>query len=574
MAFGYGSGSSAAAAADMSTDNVQLILADQDRLAEKRRPYESIFRDLDRNMDPFGSGGFSSKVGATTPQRDMDDLYDVTAIEGLDRYTSTIAGLTVPRQKRWHGVEFASAELMKIRNVQRWCEVATDRLFIARYASGTGFVAQSYADIKQEGKYGTSGLWIGEKVGEGLFYKTPHLAELFIDDDYCGQVGRVHRLYCTTILNAWREIEASGRGGTLSDKSMKKLEDPKARHDEIEILHVVRPNAEYEPGYLGPKGMPIESLYIEVDSKHLIRRSGYYSMPIPVSRASTMPGDPWGRSPAMKVLATVKGLQVMARTIIDAGNKSVDPPLLFNDDSDITKIITKPGGATAGGVDDQGRQMVHPLYTGAQLPIGLEMQQSERATVQRVFLEEFYRLITNPSDRMTATQVIEQLNKEGVLIAPFAGRRETEKLGPMIDRELEIMMRAGAIPPLPDEAKEAGARPKIRMNNPLSRMARAEEVSGFTRTLEIGVQAVSAGLADALDRIKVDEGMVEVADVLGVRPSIIRSDEEVAQIKQDRTDKETAAQAAQVIPAAAGAAKDLASANDISTRLASGGGMG
>jgi hypothetical protein len=565
------SGTVAAAngAASMSSDDIQLVLADQERLAQKRSVYEGTFREIDRFVDPFGGGGFLKSSGV--PMADMADLYDVSAIKGLKRYTSTIAGITIPRQKRWHGVEFDNPDLMNNRNVQRWCAMAADRLFIARYASKTGFVSASYSDIKQEGKYGTSGLWIGEKVGEGLFYKTPHLSELYIDEDYCGNIGRVHRLYCTTILNAYREVEKGG--GMLSDAAMKKLEDPKARHQEIEILHVVRPNAQYEPGYLGARGKPIESLYIEVAEKHLIRRSGYYSMPIAVSRADVSPGDPWGRSPAMEVLATTKGVNAIARTILDAGNKAVDPPLLFADDSDITKVITRPGGLTPGGLDDQGRQMVKPLYTGAQIPVGREIQAEERSVIASAFLEEFYRLITDPSDRMTATQVVEQLNKEGVLIAPFAGRRETEKLGPMVERELEIMMRAGIIPPPPPEVKEAGAKPKIRMTNPLSRMARAEEVSGFTRALEIGVQAAAAGSPDALDRLKVPEGVAAVAELLGVRPELIRSDEEVAQIQQDRADKEAAAMAAQVVPAAAGAAKDLAGANQIAASLDNGGGF-
>jgi hypothetical protein len=104
-------------------------------------------------------------------------------------------------------------------------------------------------------------------------------------------------------------------------------------------------------------------------------------------------------------------------------------------------------------------------------------------------------------------------------------------------------------------------------------MARAEEVSGFTRALEIGVQAAAAGSPEALDRLKIADGVAAVAEVLGVRPELIRSDEEVAQIQQDRADKEAAAQMTQVLPAAAGAAKDLAGANEIAANLAAGGGM-
>jgi hypothetical protein len=151
-----------AVAGTLDTETIGLILADQDRLKTIRTTYESVWREIDYYVDPFGAGGFDKTTGIN---RNVENLYDVTAIDGLDRYTAAIAGITIPRQQRWHGVEFADPELMKIANVQRWCEHATDRLFQARYAADTGFEAQMYEDIRQEGKYGTSALWIGERVG-------------------------------------------------------------------------------------------------------------------------------------------------------------------------------------------------------------------------------------------------------------------------------------------------------------------------------------------------------------------------------------------------------------------------
>jgi hypothetical protein len=460
--------------ATLDTETIDLIISNHSRLVTARSPYEPIWRDIDYYIDPFGAGGFDKRTGIT---RDVDELFDVTGIDGLDRYTAAIAGITIPRQQRWHGVEFADAELMKIPNVKRWCERATDRLFTARYAPDTGFEAQMYEDIRQEGKYGTSALWIGERVGYGLFYKTIHLSEIYIDENYSGRVDTVHRCYTTTLKEAAKEHKAEN----LSPASQRDLADPKQCHREIEILHVIRPNSEYEPGYLGAKGFRVESLYIELREKHVISRKGFHSMPIPVSRHITGPRDVYGRSPAMKVLATVKGANTMARTNLDAGNRAVDPPLLYADDADITKIVTRPGGLTAGGVNENGKPLVVPLLTGAQLPVGMELIEQERGVIKRAFLDEFFRLLSDPSDRMTATQVMETLQKEGVLIAPYAGRRETEKLGPMVERELDIMMRAGAIEPFPPEVLEAKAKPRVNMTNPLSRMARAEEVTGFTR---------------------------------------------------------------------------------------------
>jgi hypothetical protein len=552
----------------LDTETIGLIMADHDRLKNLRSPYESLWREIDYYVDPFGAGGFNK---TTTPSRDVEDLFDVTAIDGLDRYTAAIAGITIPRQQRWHGLEFGDPELMKIVNVQRWCEHATDVLFKMRYAPDSGFEAQMYEDIRQEGKYGTSALWIGERFGDGygLFYKAVHLSEIFVDENFSGRVDTVHRRYETTLKQAAREHGAEN----LSAKSRADLEDPKKCNRPIEILHVIRPNAIYEPGFFGAKGFLVESLYIEIAEKHRISRKGFHSMPIPVSRHITGPRDVYGRSPAMKVLATTKGVNQMSRTIIDAGNRAVDPPLLYADDADITKIVTRPGGATAGGVNEQGQPLIHPLITGAQLPIGMELVEQERGVIKRAFLDEFFRLLTDPSDRMTATQVMETLQKEGVLVAPYAGRRETEKLGPMVGRELDLLMRAGKIAPFPDEVREAKAKPCVNMTNPLSRMARAEEVTGFTRLVEIGIQAAGAGRQDALDRINFDEGMKVSAEVLGVRPSLVYSDDELAAIRQEKASQTQQAQVAQAAPGLSQAALNMAKTRQIASDLGEGGGL-
>lgn len=548
-------------------DWVRQVLADQGRMEGERAPYESTYRDIDRFIDPFGAGGF---LQLSPGNRRIEDLYDVTAVEGLDRCTAAIAGLTIPRNQQYELVTFADKDLMKIPAVKRWCAHATERKYLCRYAPHAGFETQAHEDIRQECKYGTAPLWCDERKGVGLFYKSLHLSECYIDENYYGRVDRVHRRFTYTL----RQIVDLFGLDALSDKMRVAWDDPKKRNDRFELIHMVRPNADLERGRLGPIGKPVESVYIGVDEKFVLRRGGYYTMPLTVSRHITGPRDKYGRSPAMKTLATVKGANAMARTLLDAGNRAVNPPILFHDDAQITQLITKPGGLNPGGIDEYGRILARPMETGGALPYGMELLEKEREVIDKSFLGEFFRLLSDPSDRMTATQVIETLQKEGVLIAPYIGRRETEKAQPISERELDILMRADQIDPFPDEVLEAGARPIFVMQNPAARMARAEEVGAFTRWVEIGVQAASAGAPEALDRVNWDSGMVEIGEVLGVKPTHIRTDEEVDAIRQSRQQQQEMANVAEVAPKAAGAVLDLAKANDLSNQLAGGGGLG
>jgi hypothetical protein len=134
-------------------------------------------------------------------------------------------------------------------------------------------------------------------------------------------------------------------------------------------------------------------------------------------------------------------------------------------------------------------------------------------------------------------------------------------------------MRNMQVRPMPPQMVEAGAVPLVFMKNPLARMARAGEAAAFTRWVEIGVQAAGAGRPEALDRVNFDAGMVGVGEVLGVRASWMLSDDELAQLRQQREAEKQAAAATDVVPAAADAALSLARANQIGQSLQAGGGL-
>ena len=44
---------------------------------------------------------------------------------------------------------------------------------------------------------------------------------------------------------------------------------------------------------------------------------------------------------------------------------------------------------------------------------------------------------------MTATEVLERAREKGALLAPTMGRQQSEALGPMIEREIDILVECG-----------------------------------------------------------------------------------------------------------------------------------
>lgn len=550
--------------------NDDLVKADLRRhelLKNERAPLEGLFRDAEQLCDPIAAGGFNGPV--PTLRRNYN--FDSTAMDGLDRFEAALGAVTMPKTERWLGLTVYDKDLARAPTVQRWLEHATDRCWDCMYAPHAAFGVATSEDRRALGCYGTGALWVDEDKGRGLFFRALHMSENYIDVDFRGQVDTDHREFELTS----RQVHQMFGEDNLSPKMREAYADSaKCDSHKFRMLHVVRPNDQVDLDKFDYRGKAIASRYIAIDEKWLIRQGGYYTMPIPVSRNSTSPRQKYGSSPMFKVMGTAAGLNEIAKTILRAGHKAVDPALAYYDDGDISKLVTKPGGLNPGLMDGEGRMLVGPIPSGGNHMLGRDIQESERAVVKGAFLEDFFRVLTDPGDRWTATQVLEMVAKQGVLIAPFADRYETEKVGVLVERVLDILLRAGQIAPMPPEMTEANARPLVFMKNPLARMARAGEAAAFTRWVEIGVQAAGAGRPEALDRVDFDAGMVGVGEVLGVRPSWMLDDDQLTAMRQQREQEKQAAAIAQVVPDAAGAALDLAKANQIGEGLGRGGGMG
>ncbi len=544
-------------------DQVREHLRNHDRLAMLRAPWEAVWREIDERVNPMGAGTIGASAGAAGRMSRAGTVkgaqnFDVTAVESLDRFAAAMAAITVPRNTQYIRLKFGDKDLDKLPEVRRWCEYAGDRLHAIRYAPHAAFAVQATKDFRQLGRYGVGPLWTAEKKGVGMFYRALHMAECYIDEDYSGQVDTVHRRYTLTARQCQQEFGPDALTAKMRDAiANKKLET------EFELLHVVCPNVDIEPDRFDWRGKRVASLSIAIDEKVFLRRAGFNSMPISVSRHMSEAGELYGWSPAMKVLPAIRSANVMKQTIMRSAHKMVDPALAFFDDDGITSLVTRPGGLNPGLVDELGNLRVAALPTGSNLPIGMEMIEGERADIRTGFLEDFFKILTDPSDRMTATQVLEMVGKQGVLVAPYAGQYETEKQNPVTMRDLDLAMAAGQIDPFPDVVLEAGAYPKIEYENPLTRMARAEEAAGLTRWFEAMTPLAQIDNGAVFDHIDTDNAAPGLADVLGVRPSWVATPAQVAAKRKARADSEAVASGAGQLADVAGAYKDIASANQI-----------
>lgn len=535
-----------------------MVKADQrdhERLISERAPYESTWREVDE-LFPDGAGGFNqASPGALRGQQ----LYDVTHVQQGSRFAAAMCAITTPEHEMYIRPRFLNPDLQKLRPVAEWCERNGPRLYAMRHALHTGFTTAVGEDWDQSGRYGTAPLWCDATEGRGLFYQALHLSSAYIDVDFAGLVNRVH------LTHSWRADQLEEKFGrdALTPKMRKALDDGKPE-TKFELVHIVAPNREWDPERLDWRRNPIASRWLALDEKMYVRRRGYHSMPVSVSRHATSPGEIYGRSPAIRVLPTIMGLQQVQKTTMRAAHKAVDPALLFNNDDGVTSLVTKPGGLNPGLIDDAGRPMVARMPGGeAGLPWAENHAERERAVIEREFLEEVYKILSDPNSRMTQMEVLEVVKAQGMLVRPFAGRYMREKQHPLSQRELELALRAEQIEPFPPEVTEAGEWPMIEYENILAEMARASSTSRTLRFVEAATGIGTLAQTPAGEIVDIEATLRGTAEEIGVKPSYLLDPKVVASNKAKRAEVEQAAMNAEMLGAAGGAALDIAKANSV-----------
>lgn len=531
-------------------------IRDLERLQSERWPWVTTWREIDERF-PIGDGGFTIRTqGQVRGERN----YDQTHITALERFAAAGVAITTPEAQQYIRPRFQDPDLQKLPNVKRWCARAGQRMYDIRHAYHTGFSVAANEDWDQLGRYGTSPMWSEAIPGRGMFYKVLHLSNVFIDTDFAGIVDTVFR----TITWSARKCEQFFGRNALTPKMERAIAENKPE-TEFELVHVVRPNTSYDGEALDWQRYPIAERYLARDEKIYLRRRGFHTMPVSVSRHVTSAPEKYGRSPAIKMLPTINGVNAMRLTTLRAGHKAVDPALVFFDDDGVSKIATKPGGLNPGLVDESGRLLVHRLPGGeAALPYAMQDIESERTQIRTAFLEEFYKILTDPNSRMTTTEVLEVMAKQGVLVRPYAGRYAMEKQYPLSNRDLQLAMDAGQIEPFPPEVREAGAWPMIDYENPLAAMARAEATGKTLRFIEALSPMAQLDGGQVYDYLDTDALVPGMADEIGVNPEYIRSPQAVAEIRKGRADQQQQAVQVQQLQQAADAYQNIAKGNQIS----------
>ena len=501
------------------------LIHEHSGLKENRANHETTWEKIASLIWPAYRHTFTGRP--LEGERKDQNIYDPTAVLALQKATAVVDSLLTPRNARWH--RFTSDI------DQEYMDEVLDLLFKHRYASTASFASQNHQTISSSLAFGNGVTFIDSyDEGPGFRYLSVPLGSCYFDENHQGIIDRLFRSFMFTGRQMKQKWE-----GDYDDKR------------KYEVVHATFPNKQWDRERID--SFKYSSVYLDVASKKVLSESGYSTFPYAVSRYFQSPGQVYGYGPAGTVLSSIETLNEEKKTMLRTGQKTVDPILLTHDGGILDVVSSFPGTVVPGGVNSQGRALVHALPTGS-LVAGEAMMAIEQAHINDAFLINMFQILVE-TPTMTATEVLERTREKGILLTPSLGRQEAY-LGALIEREVDLGYRNAMFPPIPREILDAGGDYEIKYESPLSRIQKTEEASGLMRTLEFGVNyALQTQDMSPLDHFNMDAIIPDLSDINAVPAKWMNDVEKIAAARDARNKQAQMDQLVAAAPALSSLAK-------------------
>lgn len=524
------------------------------RLWTERSSWDTRCADIAKYVRPDGIRLQTTETNQGT-RKDLSILDNAARRANRTLAAGMMSGMTSPARP-WFRTTLPDKDLVEYKPVKQWLHDTTSliqRVFAKSNTYNT--LHQIYGDL---GAFGTAAFFVAPNF-DNVIHNHPMLwGEYALATDDIGRVSAVVRqLRMTTgqLAKRFPRDRLSTAVRNLLDRN---------RFDEwVDVIHFIEPREERDPRKRDSVNMPFASCYFEPNGEGdtLLSESGFERFPVLAPRWGVEGNDVYGHSPAMECIGDVKQLQFEQTRKSQAIDYQVNPPLQVPVGYQEKQSSRLPGGtmyvpstATTAGIRSAWE---------VNLPLRDLKEDIEdvRQRIRSSFYEDMFQMMVD--DRrsgITATEIAERHEEKMLMLGPVLERLHFELLEPLVDMAFTRLESVGALPPPPPELE--GVDLDIEFVSVLAQAQRAVAAAGSDRLLGT-VGSLAQLRPDVVDKIDLDQVVDEYAEMFGVNPRIIVSDDKVAEIRAARQQAQQVQQAAAALPAAAQATK---AASEIDTR--------
>lgn len=517
------------------------------KLKEDRSSWDSHWRDIAEQTDPRRSRFLVSDANKGT--RKHTKIYNNTPIRAKAVLAAGMHSGLTNESTPWFTCVAPTPELGEVASVKEWLHTVEVRLRDIMVRSNIyNAYHLVYSDL---GGPGTAAMYIEEDDEDVI------RAWVFPIGSYCLVLdarGRVSGIYRETSMTVEQLVEQFGLEA-CSD-AVQLLHKKEQLDDRVEVVHVIEKNAAYQEGKLGPTGKRWSSCWFEAvgnEQTGLLKESGYEEFPVQGPRWMVTGEDTYGSSPGMEALGDCRALQLYEKRQAQAFDKVVNPPMKGPSSLNGQKISLLPGDTTYTDSMSPSSSF-SPAHDVD--PAALPAFDTKIATVERhinsAFHSDLWLALTMKVGDMTAREVEERSGEKMQQLGPVTSRVLDELLEPSITRIFLIAFRRGdQFPPPPLELQ--GLEMKIEFTSMMARAAKLAQTVAVERLAGF-VGNIAAAKPEVLDVVDFDQMVQSYAEMLGIQPGLIRTDEVIVKIRQAVADaKAKAAQQQEAMAAVAGA---------------------
>lgn len=391
-------------------------------------------------------------------------------------------------------------------------------------------------------------------------------------------IARDHRGIATTLYRnfSWSVERIVARFGLdRVSNNVRRCYDRGDYDERFTVNHAVEPRQDRDITKIDRRNKPWASNYWEdgarsLEGSDLLEESGFDSNPIIAPAWELVAEDNYAASPGMDALPDIKMLQTMQMRKGEAIDKKVRPPMTGPVSLKNNPASLMPGSVTY--VDDPTGRAYRPAI---EVNLSLaELAADIKETGQRIeraYYADLFLMLANMEGIQPRNnfEIAERKEEKLLALGPVLENIYGGQLAPTIDRTYSIMDERGMLPPPPMEL--SGQELKIEYISMLAQAQKAVSTGSIERLFSF-VGNLSSVNPTVLDKIDMDEGVDIYADMLGAPPSLVVSDDDVAEVREARAQKQQQQEAAANAAAMAPAVKQSAEAARVLSETDAGGG--
>lgn len=454
------------------------------------------------------------------------------------------------KSREWFDLELTDRDLMEFKPVKVWLGEATQ--VIRDIFAGSNFY-QGLAQVYEEDLAFGQACTIMKKDFKDMIRLYPStVGEYFLGHNNRFEVDTIYREFDMQVGPIIQEFGLTNVSQKVKDQYNKGNYDTW-----FTVVHAPEPRTERDPTKIDNRNMPFLSVYYERDEKNNrnpLRESGFRNFPALAPRWHARGGDVYGTGPGWYAVDDAMELQADEYRWAETKDYKTKPPLqipnqlkgtadtLPGGESFYDQVTPHGGIRTAFNVDFDTRDLL------------LGMDKKEQRIKEEFFADLFLAVLRDDRRQQTAREVEEKHEEKLIILGPTLERHQNEVFEPAIENTFAWALEENLLPPVPDELR--GRELKARYTSMLAQAQRAVGIGSMDRI--IGTTAnMEAGWPGTRHKLNPDEVVEIYAEMLGVPPQAVVSNEKAVFIRKREAEAAGQAQEQEALAQAAQTGKVL-----------------